>query len=242
MDMWRGYIGPVEEHTDARIVFDKFHFAAHLSKAVDSVRRQEHRELRRAGAEILTGSRYLWLMNPRRMSRKQRLAFAPLRDSSLKVSRAWAIKETAMSLWGYSRRGWAERMWKRWYGWAIRSRLEPVKEVARMIRRHWQGVLNAATSNVTNARSEAINAKIQWIKRQARGYRNKSNFRYAILFHLGGLELYLTPSLPTRSNEDAPLSGKTNSGLRAERLPRPRERWLFQVTAGRVLWPGGIHW
>ena len=190
MDMWRGYIGPVEEHTDARIVFDKFHIAAHLSKAVDSVRRQEHRELRRAGAEILTGSRYLWLMNPRRMSRKQRLAFAPLRDSSLKVSRAWAIKERAMSLWGYSRRGWAERMWKRWYAWAIRSRLEPVKEVARMIRRHWQGVLNAATSNVTNARSEAINAKIQWIKRQAHGYRNKSNFRYAILFHLGGLQLY----------------------------------------------------
>ena len=62
MDMWRGYIGPVEEHTDARIVFDKFHIAAHLSKAVDSVRRQEHRELRRAGAEILTRSRYLWLM------------------------------------------------------------------------------------------------------------------------------------------------------------------------------------
>ena len=73
-----------------------------------------------------------------------------------------------MQLWNYRSRGWAERMWKRWYGWAIRSRLEPVKKVARMIKRHWDGVIDAVLTNVTNARSEATNAKIQWIKRLAR--------------------------------------------------------------------------
>ncbi|MDA1075276.1 MAG: transposase [Proteobacteria bacterium] len=113
-----------------------------------------------------------------------------LRDSGLKAARAWAIKELAMSLWGYASRGWADRMWKRWYNWAIRSRLEPIKKVARMIRRHWQGVINAATSNVTNAVSEGMNSKIQWIKRKACGYRNRERFRNAILFHLGGLDLY----------------------------------------------------
>jgi transposase len=50
-----------------------------------------------------------------------------------------------MLLWGYAKRGWAERMWKRWYAWAMRSRLEPVKRVARMIPAHWEGVLNAAS-------------------------------------------------------------------------------------------------
>ena len=95
-----------------------------------------------------------------------------------------------MTLWGYRKRGWAERMWKRWYQWAIRCRLEPMKRVARMIKAHWEGVMNAVTSPITNARAEGINRKIQWIKRKACGYRNRERFRMAIYFHLGGLNLY----------------------------------------------------
>ena len=59
-----------------------------------------------------------------------------------------------------------------------------------MIRRHWEGVMNAATSGITNAMAEGINTKIQWIKRQARGFRNATRFRNAIYFHLGDLDLY----------------------------------------------------
>ena len=62
-------------------------------------------------------------------------------------------------------------MWKRWYAWAIRSRLEPIKKVARMIKRHWDGVIDAVVTNVTNARSEATNAKIQSPVDQAAGLR-----------------------------------------------------------------------
>jgi transposase len=193
MDMWPAYITSTREHlpdADRKIVFDKFHVAKHLGDAVDRVRRQENRELRAEGDDRLVKTKYHWLQNPDRMSTRQWREFAPLRRSQLKVARAWAIKEAAMVLWGYAKRGWAERMWSRWYGWAIRSRLEPVKRVARMIQKHWQGVLNAATSNVTNALSEGLNSKIQWIKRKACGYRNRERFRLAIYFHLGGLDLY----------------------------------------------------
>jgi transposase len=193
MDMWPAYIRSTREHlpdADRKIVFDKFHVAKHLGDAVDRVRRQENRELRAEGDDRLVKTKYHWLQNPDRMSTRQWREFAPLRRSSLKVARAWAIKEAAMVLWGYVSRGWAERMWTRWYGWAIRSRLEPVKRVARMIQNHWQGVLNAATSNVTNALAEGLNSKIQWIKRKACGYRNRERFRLAIYFHLGGLDLY----------------------------------------------------
>jgi transposase len=175
---------------DRKIVFDKFHVAKHLGDAVDRVRRQENRVLLAEDDTRLVKTKYWWLQNPDRMSARNWREFAPLRHSRLKVARAWAIKEAAMLLWGYAKRGWAERMWKRWYGWAIRSRLEPVKRVARMIRKHWQGVLNAATSNVTNALSEGLNSQIQWIKRKACGYRNRERFRLAIYFHLGGLDLY----------------------------------------------------
>ena len=193
MDMWAPYIAATRAQVpdaDVKIVFDKFHIAKHLGDAVDQVRRRENRELVSAGSERLKRTKYLWLQNPDRMSGKQWREFAPLRDSRLKVARAWAIKEAAMLLWGYVRRGWAERMWDRWYQWAIRSRLEPIKRVARMIKRHWEGVINAATTDVTNARAEALNSRIQWVKRMACGYRNRENFRNAIYFHLSGLDLY----------------------------------------------------
>jgi transposase len=193
MDMWAPFIAATRAHVpdaDEKIVFDKFHIAQHLGDAVDRVRRQENRELRAQGDDRLVKTKYRWLQNPDNMSHRHWRDFSPLRTSRLKVARAWAIKESAMLLWGYAKRGWAERMWKRWYGWAIRSRLEPVKRVARMIKRHWEGVINATTSNVTNARAEGINSKIQWIKRMASGYRNRENFRNAIYFHLGGLDLY----------------------------------------------------
>ena len=79
-------------------------------------------------------------------------------------------------------------MWKRWYGWAIRSRLEPVKRVARMIKSTGRASSTPPPRDVTNARAEGINSKIQWIKRMASGYRNRENFRNAIYFHLGGLD------------------------------------------------------
>ena len=193
MDMWAPYIASTREHVpdaDRKIVFDKFHIAQHLGRAVDQVRVAENRELVSEGDHRLKKTKFLWLTNPDRMSSRRWDEFASLRDSQLRVARAWAIKESAMMLWGYVRRGWAERAWKGWYDWAIRSRLEPIKRVARLIKYYWDGVMTAATTNVTNARSEGMNSKIQWIKRMACGYRNRKRFHNAIYFHLGGLDLY----------------------------------------------------
>ncbi len=193
MDMSSAYITSTERHVpnaESKIVFDKFHIAKNLGDAVDKVRRQENRELLSYGDDRLVKTKYLWLQNPDNMSHRRWRGFESLRSSSLQVARAWAIKEAAMHLWGYTKRGWATRMWKRWYGWAIRSRLEPIKEVARMIKGHWEGVINAATTTVTNALAEGMNRKIQSIKRMACGYRNRERFRNAIYFHLGGLDLY----------------------------------------------------
>ena len=192
MDMAQPYIQSVRKNTEADIVFDKFHVFQHLGQAVDRVRREENRELAWSGDTRLQNSKYRWQKKPGNLSRRQQLKFAVLRRSGLRVARAWAIKQMAGNLWGYQVRGWAERRWREWYSWAIRSRLEPIKKVARMIKRHWEGVINAATSTVTNARAEAINSRIQWLKKMACGYRNRARFREAIYFHLGGL--VLTPA------------------------------------------------
>ena len=196
MDMWEPYIRSVQAHVpgaEHKIAFDKFHVAQHLGEAVDKVRRQENRQLIAEGDERLKGTRYLWLQNPENMKTKSWNAFASLKNSTLKVARAWAIKEMAMQLWHYATRGWARRAWKAWIGWALRCRLEPIKKAARTVKNHLEGILNAIVLGITNARGEGMNAKIQWIKRLAYGYRNRANFRDAIYFHLGGLDLYPRP-------------------------------------------------
>jgi transposase len=193
MDMWGPYIESTREHipdAETKIAFDKFHVAQHLGGAVDKVRRQEHRLLLSAGDERLKKTKFLWLQNPDEITAEAWEHFEPLRRGSLKTARAWAIKEFAMTLWAYRSRGWARRGWQRWYSWAIRSRLEPVKKVARMVKRHLEGILTAVVQGITNARAESVNAKIQWLKYTARGFRNRDRFRNAIYFHLGGLDLY----------------------------------------------------
>jgi hypothetical protein len=83
--------------------------------------------------------------------------------------------------------------------WALRSQLEPIRKVAKMIREHMWGIINAIVHRATNAGAESINAKIQRIKRMACGYRNRDRFRNAIYFHLGGLNLYPATSTHTNS-------------------------------------------
>lgn len=193
MDMWGPYIAAVKAKVpgaEEKIKFDKFHVASHLGDGVNDVRKQEHRALLEQGDRTLAKTKHLWLQNPANMKPERWEEFASLRVSALKTARAWALKETAMGLWSYRSFAWAKKAWKAWLGWAFRSRLEPMRKKARMIRQHLWGILNAVVTGTTNALAESVNAKIQWIKRMACGFRNRQRFRNAIYFHCGGLNLY----------------------------------------------------
>lgn len=195
MDMWPAYINVTLESipgAEEKIAFDKFHVAKYLGDAVDKVRRVEHKALCAQDRDDLKGTKHRWLTNPENMSFRQWRGFRALRESTLKTARAWAIKEFAMTLWDYTSRRWAEKGWKRWLSWAVRSRLEPVKKVARTIREHLWGILNAVVLKADNGGAESLNSRIKMIKVRSRGFRNKERFRNAIYFHLGGLNLYPT--------------------------------------------------
>src|SRR5947209_7733109 len=112
MDMWAPYVQATRAQVpdaDAKIVFDRFHCAKHLNEGVDRVRRAEHRDLRARGDTRLTGTKYAWLRHPDHFTRPAWRAFAALRTSTLKVARAWALKETAADLWEYRYVGAAHR-------------------------------------------------------------------------------------------------------------------------------------
>ena len=194
MDMWEPYIGATRNglpNGDEKIVFDRFHIMRDMTQAVDTVRKQEHREFLRAGTDSpLVGTKYVWLYSDERRPEHHAETFATLQAMNLKVGRAWAIKEALRTLWTYRQPAAVQRFFNRWYAWAVRSRLEPVKQVAATLKRHLDGVLRFAKHPITNGVAEGLNSKIMSIKRKAGGFRNPSNFTTAIYFHCGGLDLY----------------------------------------------------
>jgi len=192
MDMWEPYRNTVRRYVpeaDAKIVFDKFHVMRYVVEAVDQVRRREQRELRRRGDERLTHTKFLWLKNPAHLTQAMRRELQRLRRSTLRAARAWAIKEAFRRIWEYRSIPAARAFFDRWHRWAVRSRLQPMIQVAGIIRRHLENVLTYVKYHITNAVTEGLNAKIQWIKYSSRGFRNRDRFKLAILFHCGGLDL-----------------------------------------------------
>lgn len=192
IDMWEPYRNAIRKYipdADEKIVFDKFHVLQHVGDAVDRVRKQEHKALTAAGDTRLKGTKYDWLKNPRNFPSKAWREFKALRDGTLKTARAWALKESLIRLWDYKYIGAARTFFKRWYYWATHSQLEPMIRVARMLKRHLENILTYLTHRITNAVTEGLNAKIQWIKYGSRGFRAKEAFKMSILFHCGGLDL-----------------------------------------------------
>jgi transposase len=201
MDMWEPYVLSVETHVpraDRKIVFDVFHIMQHMNEAVDRVRRREHRELRQQGDETLTGSKYVWLYGEDNVPDRHRARFDDLTRrrsrKKLKTTRAWSLKESLRDLWRCRTRLAAEEQWRWWYSWATRSRLEPVINVAKMLKRHLPNVLTYFRHRITNAMSEGVASKIQGLKKAAAGFRNRDNFKTSIYFHCGGLDLYPDPT------------------------------------------------
>lgn len=191
IDMWDPHISAVEELLpEADIVHDKFHIAKYLGEAVDKVRKSEHKGLTKEGTETLKGTKYLWLTNPKNWSEEQKQQFKELKGKRLKVGRAWAIKELFSDIWGYVYEKPARNFFRKWYWWATHARLRPIAEVAGKLKRRLDNILTYLKHRITNAVAEGLNSKIQQVKSAARGFRNFDNYRIAILFFCGKLDMY----------------------------------------------------
>ncbi len=193
MDMWPAYMEAAKTNApQADIVHDKFHCVKELSKGVDSVRKKEHRELKaeNQGESILNKTKYLWLRNPDNWSDSQRQSFKEFKIDVLQVGRAWSIAQAFQGFWDYRYAGSALKFFNHWYFWATHSKLKPIIEAAKTLKRHLPGLLAYCKHRITNAAAEGMNSKIQLIKANARGFRNFEKYRIAILFNCGRLDLY----------------------------------------------------
>lgn len=190
IDMWQPFAESTRQNApQADIVHDKFHVAKHLNEAVDQVRRRENKTLRAAGDERLVGSKQLWLFAPKNLSKERKRELDALKHQTLQTSRAWAIKEHFRRFWNYVYATSAADFFHDWHAWAVRSRLRPIRDKAKMLKRHLPNLLSYFLHPITNAAAEGFNSKIQYLKSAARGFRNFQHYRTRILFFCGKLNL-----------------------------------------------------
>lgn len=187
IDMSGAFIkGVTENLTEAEITFDKFHVMKLIGDAVDKVRREEVKsrpELKR--------SRYLWLRNESNLTAKQSEQLGSLSQTNLKTARAYHLRLSFQDIYKEPSREWAAILFDRWYSWARRSRLEPMKRVAATMRAHRDGILAWFDSRIANGLIEGINSLVQAAKAKARGYRSLRNLKAVTYLIAGKLDLRL---------------------------------------------------
>jgi len=191
VDMWKPFAASIKKNLPmAKIVHDKFHIEKHASIAVDTVRKQENKSLIQDGIEYLKQTKYIWLKKKENMSDKQEKLFQDLFAKNLKVGYAWSLKEFFKIFWSLKNAKAAKMFLKIWTAEVLKSNLKPMIKFAEMINNNLSNILNYIDYNITNAVAEGINSKIQYIKYSARGFRNFENYRTAILFYCGKLDMF----------------------------------------------------
>ena len=172
-----------------KIVYDRFHIAQHMSKAVDEVRRQEQALLTGKEEKALKGTRYWWLYSPDHIPHKVRRLFRDVQQIARKTAKAWEFKELLREFWRCPDVEAGRQHIKEWLVRALRSSLKPVKKVAEMCKSRLKNLLTYFEHRTTNASAEAINSRIQSLINQACGYRNLNRLMNDLYFHFGGLDL-----------------------------------------------------
>ena len=192
-DMWKPYLNVLAaEAGQALHVLDRFHITMHLNQAVDQVRRAEGTRLRAASkrkAGKLKHMRWSLLRRGSRVRGRARQKLNALLVSKLATGRAWELKEVFAHFWKYKSVTWAGAFLDYWCERAMRSRLEPMKKVARMLRAHEELLLNwfRAKGEISSGAVEGLNNKIRVVTRRSYGFRTYDAMEMALYHTLGRL-------------------------------------------------------
>lgn len=187
IDMSPAFIkGVAESLPEAVVTFDKFHAVKIINDAVDEVRREAQKsrpELKR--------TRYAWLKNETNLSTGQHAIIDSLAQSNRKTARAYRIRLAFQEFYQQPSRQDAEAFLNKWYFWATHSRLQPMVDAARTVKRHWDGIVRWHDSKIANGLIEGINSLVQAAKAKARGYRSIRNLKAMVYLVAGKLDLRL---------------------------------------------------
>jgi transposase len=190
-DMWEPYLKVIREKcSDAIHILDRFHIVAKMNKALDEVRAGEARRLAREGfAPVLKKSRWLLLKREENLKSEQRFRLRDLLRYNLKTVRAYLLKETFQQLWDYNSPTWAGKFLDQWCRQVMRSRIDPMKKIARSLRDHRELILNyfRAQKMLSSGVVEGLNNKAKVTMRKSYGFRTFRCLELALYHSLGKL-------------------------------------------------------
>jgi transposase len=190
-DMWKPYLKVIAEKLGQAVhVLDRFHVMQQFGKALDEIRAEESKRLVRDGYEaVLKKSRWCLLKRPENLTEKQTVKLSELLKYNLRTMRAYLLREDFQRLWEYKNAWWAGKFLDEWTGRVMRSRLEPMKKIARSMRTHRPLILNwfRARGLVSSGAVEGLNNKVKLVTRKSYGFRTAKVAKLALLHNLGRL-------------------------------------------------------
>ena len=189
--MWKAYLTVIAERASQALhILDRFHIVSHMGKAIDEVRAEEVRTLKRQGKKpVLTRARWILLRRRENLTDSQESRLSELLGYNLKTVRAYILKESFQTFWEYVSPAWAGRFLDSWITRTLRSRLDPMKKVARMLRAHRPLILNwfRAKGQVSSGTVEGFNTKAKLTSRKSYGFRTFKVQEVALYHTLGNL-------------------------------------------------------
>ena len=185
-DMWKAYLNVIANRAGHAVhVLDRFHIMQTMNKKVDRVRAQETRQLKADGYEpILKHSRWCLLKRAENRTAKQALKLKELLKYNLRTMRAYLMKEDFQQFWSYRSPTWAGKFLDAWCTRAMRSKLEPMKEMAGTLRRHRELLLNwfRAKGEISSGSVEGMNTKAKVALRKSYGFKTFEVYE-TVLYH-----------------------------------------------------------
>ena len=190
-DMWQAYLKVIAKKAPHAIhVLDRFHVMQKLGKAIDKVRAAEAKQLKQDGyEEVLKGGRWLLLKRPENLSDKQAVKLGVLLEYNLKSIRSYLMKEDFQRFWLYTHPAWAGKFLDQWCTRAMRSKIEPMKSVAKTLRGKRELLLNwfRADGELSSGVVEGFNNKVKLVTRKSYGFRTQKAYETALYHNLGKL-------------------------------------------------------
>lgn len=190
-DMWKPYLLVVAEKAGQALnILDRFHIMSHMNKAIDKVRTTEVKSLKAKGEKaVLTGSRWCLLKRPENCTENQATKLQELVAINLKTVRAYLLKEDFQRFWDYKSVWWATKFLDEWCKRTMRSRIEPMKKIARMLRSHRSLILNyfRAKEQIALGAVEGLNNKAKVTTKKAYGFKSFEVIKLALYHTLGDL-------------------------------------------------------
>jgi transposase len=184
MDMWPAFeLATREKVPQAAILYDKFHVLRHLQNALDQIRREEYARLRGPQRRFIKGQRYTLLSRPENLSVKGRTALRQLLGMNRRLHTAYLLKESFDQLWEYQYPASARKFFDNWRDALKWQRLEPYRKFAKMVERHWEGIVAYCRpeNKISLGFVEGLNNKIRVIQRRAYGLRDEEYLRLKVL-------------------------------------------------------------